>query len=271
MTNHISYSGKIVREHDPDRFFLSLLMPKYCRPSLWALFAFNYEIAKTREVVSETQLGLIRLQWWRDAIRKFYDDGVALDHEILKELTQAISEYDLPYEHFEALLHAREFDLEDVLPSHIKGMLNYADFTSTPLFKLAVLITGGDAEVEPVQPVAVNYALIGLLRSVPFHARQRRCYLPADILAAQQIREGQIYEGKSLKHQHLKSVVQIICDEFVVGVQSSNKFLRLSQNLANMYAKQLRGCDFDVFSPKMSISPAFKEIRLFGASIFWRS
>ncbi len=270
MTNQgLTYSGAVVREHDPDRFFLSLLMPKSCQPALWALFAFNYEIAKTREVVSETQLGLIRLQWWRDALSAYYDRKDVLEHEILRDLTNAITAYDLPFALFEALLHAREFDLEDVLPSHMQGTLNYCDYTSTPLMKLAVQITGGDPNTEPVQPVATNYALMGIMRAVPFHASQRRCYLPEAILKDNDVRVGHIYEGKA--QEVLKPVVKAVCGEFVHGVQSTNKFLQLSQNLAEMVHRQLASCGYDVFSPKMSVPPLFKELRLFAASLFNRS
>ena len=35
---------------------------------LFALYAFNLEIARVREPVSEPMPGEIRLQWWRDAL-----------------------------------------------------------------------------------------------------------------------------------------------------------------------------------------------------------
>ena len=183
MEKTLSYCGQIVRDYDPDRFLLSMFAPATVREDLWALFAFNHEIAKTREVVTETQLGLIRLQWWREAIAALYGEqterGVP-EHEVVRPLAEAIKRHNLPREHFDKLIYAREFDLEDVLPGNLEGLLNYADFTTTPLMKLAVQICGDDPEMELVQPVAVNYALMGILRAVPTHARQRRCYLPED-------------------------------------------------------------------------------------------
>ncbi len=81
-----SYCGELVRRHDPDRFLLTLFAPASMRESLFALYAFNYEIAKTRETVTETQLGLIRLQWWRDAISAIYDRGDVAAHHVLTPL-----------------------------------------------------------------------------------------------------------------------------------------------------------------------------------------
>jgi NADH dehydrogenase [ubiquinone] 1 alpha subcomplex assembly factor 6 len=91
------------------------------REALWALFAFNYEIAKTREVVSETALGLARLQWWREAIGNIYGGGEFPQHEILKALAPAIKTHGLTSEYFDTLVYAREFDLENICPRRWTG------------------------------------------------------------------------------------------------------------------------------------------------------
>jgi len=257
----LSYCGELVRVHDPDRFLLSMFAPADVREDLWALFAFNYEIAKTREVVSETQLGLIRLQWWRDAITGIYEKNEVLEHKILQVLAGAIKRHDLPRELFDTLIYAREFDLEDILPGNVEGVVNYADFTTTPLMKLAVKITGGDVEAEPVQPVAVNYALTGLLRAVPFYARQRRCYLPEDLLKEYGQRVDHLYEFKPV--EGLPAVVDAVLGQFVVGVKGENRFLGKSNRMACIYFKQLKRVGCDVFCPKLSVGPAFKALRLF--------
>ena len=119
----LSYCGELVRKHDPDRFFMSLMQPADRREALWALYAFNYEIAKTREVVTDTTLGLIRLQWWRDGIAEIYDGKDVRQNEILPTLAQAIKDYDLPQKLFEDLCYAREFDLEGVIPADMAGLL----------------------------------------------------------------------------------------------------------------------------------------------------
>ena len=256
----LSYCGDMVREQDPDRFLLSMFAPADRREALWALFAFNHEIAKTREVVSETQLGLIRLQWWRERLEEIYSGKPIAEHHVLQALAQAIQSHNLPYEHFEMLLHAREFDLEDVLPGNVEGFLNYLDFTSTPLMKLAVKVSGGDVEIEPVQAVAVNYALVGILRAVPFHGRQRRCYLPEDLMKKAGQRLDHLYEGKLV--DGFSGVIKTICDQYVDGVRCENRFLRKVGKLADIYIQQARKADYDVFSPKMSVPPAFKAFRL---------
>ena len=58
-----------MREGDPDRYLAALFAPADKRPHLFALYAFNHEIARVRDSVREALLGEIRLQWWRDALQ----------------------------------------------------------------------------------------------------------------------------------------------------------------------------------------------------------
>ncbi len=269
MKKDISYCGQLVKEHDPDRFLISMLMRPESREALWALFAFNHEIAKTREVVSETQLGHIRLQWWRDAIAGIYDGGEVLEHEVIKPLAEAIRAHDLPREYFDSLLHAREFDLEDMAPAHLEGLLIYADHTQTPLMKLAVQMTGDDPELEPVQPVAINYALAGILRAVPFHKAQGRSYLPVDLMAANGLTLQKLPASdlSSSTYSELCEIIEKVMVERVVGLRPKSRFLRASDHLAQMYFNQIKKHKFNLFAPKMAVPPAFKELRLLVASL----
>lgn len=258
--SEISYCGQLVRAHDPDRFLISMFAPARAREALWALFAFNHEIAKTREVVTETRLGLIRLQWWREEIAKLYAGGDPPEHEVLKPLAEIIRSHDLPQEAFETLIYGREFDLEDVLPGNMEGLLRYADFTTMPLMSLALRICGGDPGVEPVHAVAVNYALTGLLRAVPAYARQRRCYLPQDRLEAQGVFVNRLYDLKP--GEGLNAVVCEVLEHVLYDVKPENRFLKASQALALIYAKALKSLDGDVFNDKLIFLPYFKELRL---------
>ena len=260
MSKNLSYCGQVVRDHDPDRFLLSMFAPADRREALWALFAFNHEIAKTRESVTETQLGLIRLQWWRDGVASIYEGEAVPEHVALLALAEAIKAYDLPQEHFNALIYAREFDLEDVRPSTMEGVLHYADFTTTPLLKLAVQICGDDPEAEPVTPIAVNYALAGLLRAAAAHAAQRRCYLPEDLMNEGGLMLNKLYDFKP--QEGLLKVVEAVAGEFVGDVKSDTAFLKASQALARIYICQIKGLGFDIFHAKMRVEPAFKAFRL---------
>lgn len=256
MTDGFAYCGETVRKHDPDRFLLSHFAPASCRPYLWALFAFNHEVAKTREVVTDTNLGLIRLQWWREAVGMIYDGKKPHEHQVVEPLAQAIHTYQLPREPFDSLIYAREFDVEDRLPASLEGMMNYADYTATPLLSLALQVAGEAAGQEDIRKVATAYALCGILRATPFHLSQRRCYLPQDMIPP----VSELYEGQrtsDLAHAAQKTVTA--AKDLLVGVQPRQPLLRRHAKLARMHLSAIAGNGYDLFRPA---HVPFREIRL---------
>ena len=78
--------------HDRDRYLTTLFAPAERRAMLLALYAFNFEVAKLREVTREPLIGQIRLQWWRDAIDKIYGGAPPRRHEIVEPLAVVIRE-----------------------------------------------------------------------------------------------------------------------------------------------------------------------------------
>ena len=259
MQNKLTPCGVIARNHDPDRFFLSLLTEPKHQPALWALIAFHFEIARTREMVTDTTMGLIRLQWWKDGIKKFYETGIITNHEVMSELCAAIRKYNLPYDLFEAIIIAREFDVEDRVPTTIEGFYNYLDYTQTPFLKLINIIIGGAETIDNIKTIAQSYGAVGILRSFVFHARARRCYLPLDII-------GTIEDVYAFKNQDtVKACAKIIGDSITHDIKKVNhtkKFFRGMKALTIIYAGQLEKNNYDVYSEKLLIPPAFKEWRV---------
>lgn len=239
---------------------MSLFAPASCRDALWALYAFNYEISRTREVVTETTTGLIRLQWWRDSLEEIYQNETPRQHPILTDLAPVIHRFGLPKDLFFQLIYAREFDLEDVAPGTMEGFIRYADFTATPLNMLAERIVGGSDAEEAVRQVSINYALVGLLRSLPRHVSQRRCMLPEDVLNNHGLSPQKIFDFN--QKENLPDVVKemILRLHDVKGLRSG--LLRAYQRLSMMYGAQIRKADFDLFDPVLFKPLPFKALRL---------
>ncbi|HEY0836196.1 MAG TPA: squalene/phytoene synthase family protein, partial [Azospirillum sp.] len=186
QTTDLSYCGQQVRKYDNDRFLTCLFAPADRRDHLFALYAFNLEVAKTREVVSEPLLGQMRLQWWRDSIGAVYGEGALPQHEVVRPVAAAVEAHGLTRGHFDTLIDAREADLDDEPPASLECLVNYAEVTATPLVRLALEVLGvrGDAAADAARHAGIAHALTGILRAVPFHARQGRVMLPADRLEA---------------------------------------------------------------------------------------
>lgn len=171
--------GEIVHRHDRPRFLSALFAPAERREALFALYAFNYEVAKTREVVTEPVLGQIRLQWWRETIAGIYA-GRPARHEIVEALAEAVARCRLSAVHFERLLQAREEDLAAEPPPTLAALERYAEGTGGALTLLALEALDAAEAAEAGRHVGIGYALAGLLRAAPLHARIGRSVLPAE-------------------------------------------------------------------------------------------
>lgn len=196
----LSPLARLVRQHDRDRFLTTLFAPAAQREALLALYAFNYEIAKTREVVSEPVLGQIRLQWWRESLDSIYAGEPVRQHEVVAPLAAAIRGHKLSRAHFDALIDARDFDLGGEAPESPAALEAYAEGSSARLIWLALEVLGerGDAVRAVGRDVGIAYALAGLLRALPFHARMKRLYLPRDLCRAAGLRvDAEVFELRS--------------------------------------------------------------------------
>src|SRR5208282_2825234 len=91
----ISTVAQLVRRHDRDRFVTALFAAPGRREALFALYAFNYEVARIREAVSEPLLGSIRLQWWREVIREINEGKPPRQHEVAEALAASFGRYQL--------------------------------------------------------------------------------------------------------------------------------------------------------------------------------
>jgi NADH dehydrogenase [ubiquinone] 1 alpha subcomplex assembly factor 6 len=119
----------LVRRHDRDRFQTALFAPAAEREALFALYAFNYEIARVRESVSEPMLGQIRLQWWREAIDAVYGAATPRRHEVVEALGVVVRARALSRNHFARLIDSRERDLDDAPPKTLAALEEYAEGT----------------------------------------------------------------------------------------------------------------------------------------------
>jgi phytoene synthase len=176
----LSYCGDQVRRHDHDRYLTALLAPADRREALFALYAFNLEVARTRELVSEPMLGEIRLQWWRDAVAEMFA-GKPRRHEVIGPLAAAVSRFALGRDHFGRLIEARARDLDAAPFDDLAALEDYAEGTSATLTWLALQVLGArDAAASAAgRHIGIAWALVGLMRALPFHRALGRATIPA--------------------------------------------------------------------------------------------
>lgn len=183
MAQRNSSLGAFVRAHDRDRFQTALFAPADRREALFALYAFNYEIARVRQIVTQPMLGQIRLQWWREVVEAAYAGAPPRQHVVAGPLAIVIGATAPTREYFDRIIDTRERDLADLPPADLSALEDYAEGTSSNLLYLALEVLGATepAAVVAVREIGIGYALAGLLRAMPFLAGAGRSYIPADI------------------------------------------------------------------------------------------
>lgn len=249
MKHKLSYCAQLVRKNDPDRFLISLFEPQDKREALWALYAFYHEIAKTREVVTDAHLGLMRLQWWQDSVAEIYAGKTFEENEILGNLARAIKAFDLPKDLFYALIAAREDDLYPLNLTSLDDLEFYAQKTSLPLMQLSHCITRKDqVEQQVIADVATGYALVGLMRATPYNLAQGRNFFP-------------VTDRKNLS-LHVAQAALLAKKRLLSAKAGKSRHLTLVARLAGLYLCQIEAVGCDVFSSKLRAPPAFKELKL---------
>ena len=261
----LSYCGEEVRRHDPDRFLAALFTPEDRREAVFALLAFNLEVAKTREVVSDPMLGQIRLQWWREALDGAYA-GTPRAHQVVEPLAAAIAAHGLTRARLDRLIDAREQDLEDIAPPDLAALEAYAHDTTAPLLGLWLEVLGvGDGPAHAAaEAVGTAYALAGLMRRLPLDAARRRITLPTAVVEEVAVDLGELFELRP--HEALARAVATVCTaaeghlargRALAGqVPQAARPALLPAVVAARHLAVLRRCRFDVFHPKVARRPA---------------
>jgi phytoene/squalene synthetase len=224
-----------VKSNDPDRFLLSLFISdRKAQEAILACDALNIEIARLRDIIETPHMGYIRLQWWRDEIKKIYAGQKYAPHDILENLAGVIPHYKIPFAVFDDLLSAREADFEE---HDDFDFYHYARNIHTPLLKIKAIILG---EGQDTNLLAEAYALVGLIRSIPFYKARSQVSIP------------------SIKPE----AVKIICNraaELLGADTTHHKYFKAHYTLANLYINQLKKSGYN---PDSLRPLPFKELRL---------
>jgi phytoene synthase len=262
-----------VRRHDPDRYFATLFAPAALRPHLFALYAFNYEIARVGETVREPMMGEIRLQWWREAVEGARD-GRPREHEVARALAQMFASVALPLELFDAMIEARRNDLDPSPFADLAALEAYTDATSGNVMRLAARILGaGDRCDGLAREAGITYAFAGLLQAIPYHAARGAVMLPRDMLAAGGLSRDDVLARRD--PDRLRPVIAAIAERARTRLAAARKLPRPKQALAAflpaalvpLKLKRLTAAGFDPFRHKAEVPLHRRQLALLSAAL----
>lgn len=175
-----------LRDTDRDRYLACLLAPEEKRPALAALYAFNAELARVRDIVHEPLPGEVRMQYWRDLLEG-QSHGSSEANPLASELLTAIEEYRLPRQTLINMIDARIFDLYDDPMESRSSLEGYAGETASALIQLVSLVLSADEakrSADAAGHAGVAQAIAGLLLLMPLNRHRGQVYLPLEILSA---------------------------------------------------------------------------------------
>jgi NADH dehydrogenase [ubiquinone] 1 alpha subcomplex assembly factor 6 len=271
-SQELGYCGDQVRRDDPDRFLASLFAPADRRESLWALLAFNLEVAKTRERVREPMLGQIRLQWWRDAVSEIFA-GKPREHAVVTALAKATAAHGLSHAAMEQLIDAREADLSLEPPADLASLEDYAEQSAGPLLALMAQVLGAAPAEDVCRRLAAPQALSGLLLAIPFRGLHGRVDLPADMMAKAGLIPEAVIDPSA--RAAVADLARQIADRAearrraaVIEARAFPKAIRpalLSLTLAKRNLARLSQAGFDPFNPILGRRDGLMSARLWWA------
>lgn len=268
--------GQFVRESDRDRYLSALFAEADLREQLFALYAFNAEIAMVRDRVSTPMLGEVRFQWWRDVLEGSRT-GEAQNHPAASALLTTIAAARLPISPLLSLIDARTFDLYDDPMPTVGDLERYAGETSSILIRLASFVIGRGTDLGGADAAGhggVAFALAGLLRSFPRHAAAGRVYIPTEIMARRGVDRADLLAGRlspeladalgdmrALARKHLAAARAA-----TLAADLAPAFLPLA--LVEPYLRCAERPGFDPFREAVDIAPWRRQLVLWRAAVF---
>jgi phytoene synthase len=197
MNADYDYCATLVHERDRERFLSTLFAPGDKRPHLFALYAFDLEIAHVADAVREPMAGEIRFQWWREALARDREDE-ARANPVAAALLDTMLQHDLPAGALVDLIDAHQFDLlGQPMESHT-ALMKYLDTTTSISILLSARILDRVCDVSEAASFAGR--AIGLARIFRDFARdvsKGRLFVPLELLATHDVHTASVLAGEN--------------------------------------------------------------------------
>jgi phytoene synthase len=191
------FCADLVRTHDFARYASTLFLPAIQRRALLSVYAFNVEISRVREQVSQPLPGEMRLQWWTDMLEGAGHGGVE-GNPVSAELLEAIRDFRLPIEPLSRLIEEHQFDLyNDPMPS-MAALEGYVTDTSSALFSFGARIAAPPSEAidHLARHAGLAQGMAQVIAALPLDASRRQLFVPLQLLQQHGCGMEEVFSGK---------------------------------------------------------------------------
>jgi phytoene synthase len=254
-----NFCANLVRSHDFPRYASTLFLPSVHRRPLFALYAFNVEISRVRDQVSQPLPGEMRLQWWNDLLLG-QDHGGVEGNPVAAELLWAIRTWRLPVDRLVRLVEEHAFDLyNDPMPS-LAALEGYANDTDSALFACgARFLVRPSPEIDHVaRHAGLAYGMVQAISALPMDTARRQLFVPLQLLENHGSGLDEVFSGKQTPgaraaidqligeaRKHLDTALALLAD---VPADVRPAFLPLA--LVRRDLKRMSRADSDPFVPR---------------------
>lgn len=173
------HCADLARQSDRERWLCALFAPPRERAAIVALLALNQELGRITEVTREPMTALIRLQWWRDALGAA-PPAQAIGHPVVRALRRALEHGHLASDPLQALIDAREQELDAAPPESVAAMVEQARMIAGRVQRLTASVLGAvdTAVLDAAERIGTAWGLVGVIRATRHRARLGRVSLP---------------------------------------------------------------------------------------------
>ncbi len=206
------FCAGLVRTHDFARYASTLFVPPGQRRALLALYAFNVEISRVREQVSQPLPGEMRLQWWNDMLAGTGHGGIE-GNPVAAELQLVIQSWHLPVERLSRLIDEHQFDLyNDPMPT-MAALESYLNDTASALFSLGAGIAGDQSDqIEHLaRHAGLAQGIAQVMAALPRDASRRQLFVPQQVLQQHGSGMEEVFAGRQTPN--LRAVLRQLINE----------------------------------------------------------
>ncbi|KAJ5678071.1 uncharacterized protein N7477_003704 [Penicillium maclennaniae] len=259
------YCVALLSKYDRPSYTLSTFIPPHARSFYIALRALNVSLSMIPDTTSSPTIGLMRLQFWRDAVNKILA-GSPPKEPVAILLASAISELNertqgrarISKGWLTRLINAREQTLTNDPYPNIAALEQYAENTYSTLMylTLSALPMASVTADHVASHIGKAAGIAAVLRGLPLVAfpapaarspsgssvsagpKQGAVMLPLDIMAQAGVKEEEVLR-RGADAEGLRDAV------FAVATRASDHLITVEQMLNNLRAGKDVGHDFE--------------------------
>ncbi|XP_029868740.1 NADH dehydrogenase (ubiquinone) complex I, assembly factor 6 isoform X1 [Aquila chrysaetos chrysaetos] len=268
----VQYCAELVRKRDYEGFLCSLLLPAESRTSAFALRAFNVELAQIKDSITQKTTGLMRMQFWREAVEDIFCDNPP-HQPVATELWRAVKRHNLTKMWFMKIIDEREKNLDDRAYRNIQELETYAENTQSALLYLTLEVLGvRDIHADhAASHIGKAQGIVTCLRATPYHSTRQKVFLPMDICMLHGVSQEDFIRGKQEKN--MRDVIYDVASQAHIHLEHARSFSKKVPVKAypaffctvalDDYLCNMRKVDFNIFHPSLQKKSTLLPLHLY--------